>query len=221
MSCPIPATSRRPGSFCPDGRASDNHPAYFVRRDDQWRSRPPGASTPPKCRQPRALVALGVQPGQAVCILGFNRPEWAIVVYRRDDHRRRACRHLLDQLDPEISTSSTTPGALPAGRYRRPRARSPRCASVCQPAAGRAHGDGRPTDGATLGWEDFPLGRPGTAGRSRQTPGSHPVRPTRHLHLYASGTTGPAKAVELSRATWPGAHGRCAAHWPATASASA
>ena len=23
-----------------------------------------------------ALVALGVQPGDAVCILGFNRPEW-------------------------------------------------------------------------------------------------------------------------------------------------
>ncbi|WP_374641613.1 long-chain fatty acid--CoA ligase, partial [Hydrogenophaga sp.] len=27
----------------------------------------------------RALVALGVQPGQAVCILGFNRPEWVIM----------------------------------------------------------------------------------------------------------------------------------------------
>jgi long-chain acyl-CoA synthetase len=30
-------------------------------------------------RAARGLVALGVQPGEAVCILGFNRPEWLIM----------------------------------------------------------------------------------------------------------------------------------------------
>ena len=45
----------------------------------------------------KSLIALGVQPGQAVTILSFNRPEWTIV------KRRRARRH-----PPSARTSSSS-----------------------------------------------------------------------------------------------------------------
>ncbi|HEX4962423.1 MAG TPA: long-chain fatty acid--CoA ligase [Thermoanaerobaculia bacterium] len=53
-------------------------PAYFVKRDGAWRPTSWAEHLAEVRRAARALVALGFQPGQAVGILGFNRPEWVV-----------------------------------------------------------------------------------------------------------------------------------------------
>lgn len=60
-------------------RVIPDAPAYYTRQEGRW--------TPVGWRQyaeqarrvARALVALGLQPGQATGILGFNRPEWVLM----------------------------------------------------------------------------------------------------------------------------------------------
>ena len=52
------------------------HPAYYVRDAAGWQATSWGDYADQVRQAARALVALGVQPGDAVCILGFNRPEW-------------------------------------------------------------------------------------------------------------------------------------------------
>ncbi len=52
--------------------------AYFEKRGGVWRGTTWKTYASEVRRAARALVALGFQPGQRVCILGNNRPEWAI-----------------------------------------------------------------------------------------------------------------------------------------------
>ncbi len=54
-------------------------PAYYEREDKEWRPTSWTSYADQVSCAARALVALGVMPGQAVCILGFNRPEWVIM----------------------------------------------------------------------------------------------------------------------------------------------
>jgi long-chain acyl-CoA synthetase len=54
-------------------------PAYCVRGLDGWQSTSFRQYADQVRRAARALAALGFQPGQTVSILGFNRPEWAIM----------------------------------------------------------------------------------------------------------------------------------------------
>ncbi len=51
-------------------------PAYHVRKAAGWQPTSWGHYAAQVRQAARALVALGMQPGDAVCILGFNRPEW-------------------------------------------------------------------------------------------------------------------------------------------------
>jgi long-chain acyl-CoA synthetase len=57
-------------------RPSD--PAYYERRGGQWRPTPWQEYANTTRRAARAMIALGVPHGGAVCILGFNRAEWVI-----------------------------------------------------------------------------------------------------------------------------------------------
>ena len=72
-----------PGRFMEQDRIRPDSPAYFVRRGPaeggtwqptSWRTYVSEVRT-----AARALIALGVEPGGTVCILGFNRPEWVIM----------------------------------------------------------------------------------------------------------------------------------------------
>lgn len=56
-----------------------DRPAYFVRGEQQWEPTPWRSLLQTVQRAARALVALGVQPHESVCILGFNRPEWLVM----------------------------------------------------------------------------------------------------------------------------------------------
>jgi len=53
-------------------------PAYFVRGETGWEATSWQTFGAEVRRAGAALTALGVEPGQPVCILGANRPEWVI-----------------------------------------------------------------------------------------------------------------------------------------------
>lgn len=56
-----------------------DRPAYFVRGEREWQPTSWASLLHQVQKAARALVALGVQPHQSVCILGFNRPEWLVM----------------------------------------------------------------------------------------------------------------------------------------------
>ncbi|KAI94559.1 long-chain fatty acid--CoA ligase [Rhodomicrobium udaipurense JA643] len=54
-------------------------PAYYVREAEGWTATPWNVFRDEVRRAARALVALGVKPGDAVGVIGYNRPEWVIM----------------------------------------------------------------------------------------------------------------------------------------------
>jgi len=54
-------------------------PGYYAKRDGVWWPTNWKRYADEVRRAARALMALGLEPGGKVCILGFNRPEWTIV----------------------------------------------------------------------------------------------------------------------------------------------
>jgi long-chain acyl-CoA synthetase len=52
-------------------------PAYFTKRDGIWRGTSWADYADEVRRTAKALIALGLEPGQNVAMLGFNRPEWS------------------------------------------------------------------------------------------------------------------------------------------------
>ena len=79
-SGPLAASDPRfqsiPARFMATSQRLAAEPAYFVRGASNWQPTSWQAYGQQVRQAARALVALGVQPGDAVCILGFNRPEW-------------------------------------------------------------------------------------------------------------------------------------------------
>ena len=100
---------RSPRLVIGNGRRFGSAPAYHVRGPGGWEATPWAGYAAEVRRAGAAFVALGVEPGQAVGILGANRPEWVIVdvapwppgpCRRGSTPRRRR---------PSAPTSSTTP----------------------------------------------------------------------------------------------------------------
>ncbi len=54
-------------------------PAYYVREDKGWVPTSWNVYRDQVRQAARALVALGVKPGDAVAVMGYNRPEWVIM----------------------------------------------------------------------------------------------------------------------------------------------
>ena len=54
-------------------------PAYYVKTGSHWRPTSFREYADLVKRSARSLLALGVEPKGSTCILGFNRPEWAIM----------------------------------------------------------------------------------------------------------------------------------------------
>ena len=68
-----------PARFLATARQRGAAPAYFERGATAWEPTSWATYAEQVQSAARALIALGVQPGQAVCVLGFNRPEWVIM----------------------------------------------------------------------------------------------------------------------------------------------
>jgi long-chain acyl-CoA synthetase len=68
-----------PNRLLQRAKSTPNDPAYYVRDNGAWKPTNWGTYSDQVTQAGRALIALGFKPGQTVCILGFNRPEWAIM----------------------------------------------------------------------------------------------------------------------------------------------
>ena len=73
------ATDTIPNRLLQRADKAPNDPAYYVREGGSWKPTNWGTYSDQVTQAGRALIALGYEPGQTVCILGFNRPEWAII----------------------------------------------------------------------------------------------------------------------------------------------
>jgi len=68
-----------PNRLLQRAKSAPNDPAYYVRDGGAWKPTNWGTYSDQVTQAGRALIALGFEPGQTACILGFNRPEWAIL----------------------------------------------------------------------------------------------------------------------------------------------
>ena len=73
------ATDTIPHRLLNRAKSTPNAPAYYVREGGAWKPTNWGTYSDQVTQAGRALIALGFEPGQTACILGFNRPEWAIL----------------------------------------------------------------------------------------------------------------------------------------------
>ena len=73
------ATDTIPNRLLQRAKKTPNDPAYYVREGGSWKPTNWGTYSDQVTQAGRALIALGFEPGQTVCILGFNRPEWAVM----------------------------------------------------------------------------------------------------------------------------------------------
>ncbi|HEX9856398.1 MAG TPA: long-chain fatty acid--CoA ligase [Acidimicrobiia bacterium] len=62
-----------------NGKTLTNHAAYMVKSGEEWKATTWGAFAGEVRAAARALIALGIQTGDAINILGFNRPEWTTI----------------------------------------------------------------------------------------------------------------------------------------------
>lgn len=67
-----------PGRLVQQDRIRPNAPAYYVKQDGAWLPTTWKGYVAEVRRAAKALMALGLEPGEKVAMLGFNRPEWAI-----------------------------------------------------------------------------------------------------------------------------------------------
>lgn len=68
-----------PARFVQTASRHADKPAYFVREAEGWKATMWNDHADQVDAAARALLALGVNPGDVVCVLGFNRPEWVIM----------------------------------------------------------------------------------------------------------------------------------------------
>lgn len=179
--------------------------AYFVRREHGWEATSWQEYGEQVSTAARALLSLGVRRGDAVAVLSFNRPEWAIIAF-----------------------AAMSIGAMPAGIYWTSstqdiayvlnHSKAPilfvedenRLASVTASTDELPHlktivsfkdlaGLSVPCNLPLSSWQDF-------LSRHKETPESALQQRTSALTpddigtlIYTSGTTGPSKAVALSQ----------------------
>lgn len=202
---PVPSSAgfmSTPARFLRSARRHATRPGYFVRDENGWQPTTWAQYAEQVQAAARGLVALGVQPGQVVCILGFNRPEWII-----------------------MDMAAMLVGAVPAGiywtssvsevEYILNHSQSPvllieneeRYQKIAALRDGLKHlkhvvrmDDGRPSVTGTIGWDEF-LSM-GEGGLQKQVDERlQAIRPEDPgTYIYTSGTTGPSKAVVLTHA---------------------
>ncbi len=68
-----------PRRLIEQGQKRPNSPAYYVRQGGRWKATSWKQYADEVSQAGRALIALGLEPGQTICILGFNRPEWVVM----------------------------------------------------------------------------------------------------------------------------------------------
>ncbi len=68
-----------PGRFLNTAALAPDAPAYYVRSQTEWQPTSWAAFAAQVQQAARGLLALGVEPGDRISILAYNRPEWVIL----------------------------------------------------------------------------------------------------------------------------------------------
>jgi long-chain acyl-CoA synthetase len=181
-------------------------PAYYVRGSGGWEATSWEGYAADVRRAGAALVALGVEAGQSVCILGANRPEWVIFdvgamaaaavpagIYTTSSPSE--CAYILNHCEAPVllveneaqwQKIASVRGELPHLRH------------VVMMKDGPAV-----DDPMVIGWDDFLTRGDGSGGPLEER--LEALRPdTVSTLIYTSGTTGRPKAVMLTQdnLTW-------------------
>jgi long-chain acyl-CoA synthetase len=176
-------------------------PAYYVREAGGWEATSWDGYAADVRRAGAALVALGVEPGQSVCILGVNRPEWVIFdvgamaagavpagIYTTSSPAE--CSYLLNHSEAPVLLVENE------GQWQKiasVRGELPHLRHVVMMRGGAAV-----DDPLVIGWDDF-LGRGDGSGGGLEER-LEALRPdTVSTLIYTSGTTGRPKAVMLTQ----------------------
>ncbi|MEM9492366.1 MAG: AMP-binding protein, partial [Myxococcota bacterium] len=67
-----------PARLMNQAKLRPTEPAYFVRKNNTWNATDWQTYTAEVRRAAKAFIAMGLEPGDKVAMLGFNRPEWVI-----------------------------------------------------------------------------------------------------------------------------------------------
>ncbi len=178
-------------------------PAYFVRGEGGWSPTSWGEYSGQVLQASRALIALGLEPGDVACILGFNRPEWTILhvacmaigavptgIYPTCSAEE--IRYILEHTDAQFV-------ALESDSHweRVEEASAGAGASVLRTVVSMRGGPA-PEDERSMGWEAFLSGGDGVdVDRVLERMAKLEPEGLGTL-IYTSGTTGPPKGVMLS-----------------------
>ncbi|MBX7190438.1 MAG: AMP-binding protein [Sandaracinaceae bacterium] len=196
MTESIPARLFRAAKTYPD------RPAYFVKRGGAWRSTSYTQYADEVMLAARALVSLGFEPGQRICILGFNRPEWTILdlatmaaggapagIYTTCSADE--VHYILEHSEAPLVLVEDE-GQLRKVESRR--SKLPNLKHIVVMRGTRAEGGGA----GVMTWEDF-LARGDATNEKEIRERIEALTPEGVATLiYTSGTTGPPKAVMLS-----------------------
>jgi long-chain acyl-CoA synthetase len=182
-------------------------PAYFVKRDGLWRGTSWSDYADEVRRVSRAMIALGLMPGQSVAMLGFNRPEWAIFqlsamaaggagvgIYTTNSASE--VQYILHHAEAQLVLVDS---AAQWQKIRAQRGALPQLKHVVL-----MKGVPSVDDPFVLTWEEF-LARGSDAQDAQFWSRLHALEPSGLATLiYTSGTTGPPKGVMISHQnlTW-------------------
>jgi len=179
--------------------------ALRIKRNGSWQTITWSAYGRDVRRAGRALIKLGVQPGQGVSLIGANNPEWLIAdvgaifagampagIYTTNSHEQ--VRYITDHCEAKVSFADT---AAQVAKFVAEKDRMPRLEVVVQmhgkPAADAGGGKLR-----ILGWEEF-LALGDDVPEAELEARMKAQKPDDVCTLiYTSGTTGEPKAVMIT-----------------------
>jgi long-subunit acyl-CoA synthetase (AMP-forming) len=182
-----------------------DRPALRAKRGGAWRTTTWRAYREQALRVGRALVALGVRPGEGVAILGYNAPEWVLAdvgailagawpagIYTTSSAEQ--CRYIIGHCDAQVVFTDT---AEQARKILAIRPELPALRTIVQ-------WTGEPASGDVLAWDALVArGDPGLQGQLDARIAAQKPDDVCTL-IYTSGTTGNPKSVMITHAncTW-------------------
>jgi long-chain acyl-CoA synthetase len=187
-----------PKRFLEQAKLRPERPAYLVKENGVWKTTSWAGYVKEVTQAARALVSLGFQPGQRVCILGFNRPEWVILdlaamcaggapagIYATCSPEE--IHYILDHSEAPLVLVENAEQAKKVAAVKE---RLPKLKHVVAMKGPKIDG--------TMSWEDF-LARGSSTPEKEIHDRVEKLAPKDPATLiYTSGTTGPPKAVMLS-----------------------
>ncbi len=190
-----------------NGRTMGSRPAYHVRSDGSWVATSWADYADEVRATGKALIALGVEPGAPVNILGFNRPEWVIMhvgaiaagavpagIYTTNSPSE--CRYIIGHCEsPLVLVENTDQWA----KIEQVRAELPHLRHVVTMKGAEAV-----DDDMVLSWDEFLAAGADVPDADLEARLDGAEEEGLATLIYTSGTTGPPKGVMLSHknVTW-------------------